>query len=132
MEAVRQGLRAVADGPPARRCGGGGGGGRRAARNAAGIAGDGGPGGDDVGDAAEEVGAGAGAELREGAAEGAVVGLQPGPVRRVRRAQPAPVAEEPVARRPVEEDGSAPRVRQQDVGHLAREASWCNTALSTP
>ncbi len=76
-----------------------GGGGRGADGAGACVAGDGGPGGDGVGDAAEEVGAGAGAELREGPAEGAVVGLQPGPIRRVGRAEPAPVAEEPVARR---------------------------------
>jgi hypothetical protein len=48
-----------------------------------------------LGEAVEEGAARAGGEPGEGRAQRVVAGLQPGPVRRVRRVQPSPVAEEP-------------------------------------
>ena len=49
----------------------------------------------DLGKPGEELRARAGSELGEVLAQRDVAGLQPGPVRRVRRIQPAPVAEDP-------------------------------------
>ena len=61
--------------------------------------GGGGPAGDDLLEAGEEGGAGAGREGGEGGAQRVVAALEAGAVGRVGRAEPAAVAEDPVARR---------------------------------